>query len=343
MTDSLRSEVLNRISQRDWLSDERRKYLERLGTLTAGSKVRVKFANIPTASCGYKDALGYHEIRMRNHKIDTSSLPQSFKDLGGDMIHTLTQEGFLYHELGHVLMSDYDAWEKTVEAEGSLKRKKMFKQFLNATEDVVIEAWLREKYDCGKILDFKNEVKFRGITGVPEEQTESFYDKTIHEKFQFVLNLVESVGRYDGDFLEWAERTHGAWMSDYEQPIREMVSKVVREPDAGKRYRIIARTFDNIYDDFSRDNPADEDHFSPENEMGGDQEMRVEMVPIPAPEGDKEEDEDEGGDGSGGDDSGNTSEEQDGNGSGGSSVNREARPVEKILKGRDPEEVKVVM
>jgi hypothetical protein len=157
------------------------------------------------------------------------------------------------------------------------------------------------------------------------------------------MNLVESVGRYDGDFLEWAEKTHGAWMSDYEGPIREMISEVVREPDAGKRYRIIARTFDNIYDDFSRDNPADEDHFSPENQMGGDQEMRVEMVPIPAPEGDEEEDEDGEGDGSGDDDSGNTSEEQDGNVSGGSSVNREARPVEKILDGRDPEEVKVVM
>lgn len=337
----LRSKVLNRISQRDWLSDDRRKYLERLGTLTAGSKIRVKFAPIPTASCGYKDALGYHEIRMRNQEINMSSLPKSFKDLGYDMVHTLVQEGFLYHELGHVLMSDYDAWGDTVKSVGSMKKKKMFKQFLNATEDVVIEAWLREKYDCGKILDFKNEVKFRGITSVPEEKTEQFYSDTIHSDFQFVLNLVESIGRYDGGFLDWAQNNRPTMMADYEGPIREMVSEVVREPHAGKRYRIIARTFDNIYDNFVRDNPADENKFSPENQMGGGQQMTVSMIPVP--EGDDEDGEEEGdGDGSG-DDSGNNQEDQDGNGGGGSTPNREARSVEEILDGRDPEEVKVVM
>lgn len=340
MTDSLRSDVLSRISQKDWLSDERRSYLERLGTLTAGSKIRVKFVNMPTASCGYKDNLGYHEIRMRNQAVQKRTLPNDFADLGSDMVHTLMQEGFLYHELGHVLMSDYDAWEKVVNDIVTLKAQKMFKQFLNCTEDVVIEAWLRRKYNCGKILDFKNEVKFRGITGIPESKSGEFYSQNINGDFKFVLNLVESIGRYDGGFLKWARNHRPSQMQEHEGPIREMVSKVVREPNARKRYSLIAETFDEIYNSFSQENPADEDEFSPENQMGGGQQMQQQQIPIP--EDPDDDDDGEGGDGDG-DDSGNTSEEQDPQGGEGSTVNREARSLDEILEGRSPEEVKVVM
>ena len=353
MTDELRTEVLQKLSQNDWRSDERRKYLERLGTLTCASKIRVNFANIPTANCAWKEGLGYHEINMRVSDIDTTEIEEKF-DIERDLIFTLMQEGFLYHELGHVLMSDYGAWENVVDSFSSLKKQAMFKQFLNCTEDVVIEAWLRRKYNCGKILDFKNEVKFYGISGAHVGDEFEFYKGSVQDDFTALLNLVESVGRFDGKFLDWVggepdsfdewARKNASWaFQKFEGPVREMVSKAVREPNATARYELIADTFDQLYSEFSTEQPADEDEFSPENEMGGDQEMEQMQIPVPNPpegEGDEDEEEEEEGEG---EDSGNNQGEQDPQGGEGSSVEREARSVEELLDGRSPEEVKVVM
>jgi len=354
MTDELRTEVLQKLSKSDWKSDERRRYLERLGTLTCASKIRVNFANIPTANCAWKEGLGYHEINMRAKNIQTAQLQKKFS-LSEQLIYTLMQEGFLYHELGHVLMSDYGAWGDAVDSFSSLKKQAMFKQFLNCTEDVVIEAWLRRKYNCGKILDFKNEVKFYGISGAEVGNEFDFYVQSVQDDFTVLLNLIESVGRFDGKFLDWIgeepdssepwarQNAHEAFQK-FEGPVREMVSKAVREPNATARYELIADTFDQLYPEFSTENFADEDQFSPENEMGGDQEMQQMQIPVPSPpqgeggdEGDEEEEEGEG------DDSGNNQGEQDPQGGEGSSVEREARSVEEILGGRSPEEVKVVM
>ena len=350
MTDELRTEVLQKLSKNDWRSDERRKYLERLGTLTCASKIRVNFANIPTANCAWKEGLGYHEINMRATNIITNEIEKKF-GLDEQLIYTLMQEGFLYHELGHVLMSDYDAWEDEVDSYSSLKKQMMFKQFLNCTEDVVIEAWLRRKYNCGKILDFKNEVKFYGISGAKVGDEYSFYEKSVQDNFTVLLNLVESVGRFDGKFLDWVseapkssdpwarQNAHNAFQT-FEGSVREMVSKAVREPNATERYELIADTFDQLYSEFNTESPADEDEFSPENEMGGDQEMEQMQIPVPnPPEG---EDEDEDGEGEG-DDSGNNQGEQDLQGGEGGSIEREARSVEELLDGRSPDEVKVVM
>lgn len=354
MKDSeLRSDVLNRLSQNQTFSDERRKYLERLGTLTVGSKIRVKFNPMPTASCGWRENLGYHEIRMRSDAVDHRYLGEIGKKLGNNMVNTLMQEGFLYHELGHVLMSDYDAWEETCSDGTSLRKNEMLKQWLNCTEDVVIEAWLREKFDCGKILDIKNEIKFYCLNQVDKDNgtgsAHSHYHEMLFEdegthlnKFSYALAMIESLGRFDGHFLSWAEDVDPGLFSGLKGPITEMISEAVREPNARKRYQLIKDTFDELYDEYFAVENEDPNQ-SKQNEMGGEQEMQMQMIPNPqgGEDGDDQsEDEDQEGDG---DDSGNTGEDQDTNGGSGSNVKRDPRSVEEILKGRDPEAVKVVM
>lgn len=340
MANSLRTDVLNRISQDNWLSDSRKRYLERLATLTAGSKIRIMFKDIPTASCAWRES-GYHQINMRSQELELDDIPSKFAQMDDQLIHTLTQEGFLWHELGHVLMSDYDAWEHWSTKDSALKKQKMFKQFLNCTEDVVIEAWLREKFDCGKILDFKNEMKLYGISPGPDPGVEeSYYDHMIgHSDFSFVLNLIESVGRFDGEFLSYANSEKSDLMDTFEGPVREMISDAIREPNCYSRYKLIHDVFDKLWNMFNRENPDGGKMFSPENQSGGDAEMSVQMIPQPKSQ---DEDEDDDGDGDG-EDSGNNPEEQEGKGSGGNTTNREARSLEELLDGRDPEQLKVVM
>lgn len=345
----LRSDVLDRLSQNRTFSDERRKYLERLGTLTAGSKIRVKFTQMPTASCAWRENLGYHEIRIRQEAVDPSYLGKIGDKLGKNMVNTLMQEGLLYHELGHVLMSDYDAWENTCSKGTSLKKNEMFKQWLNCTEDVVIEAWLREKYDCGKILDLKNEVKAFAIPQIKKTEAaahSAYHDRMFQDgsinKFSFALSMIESLGRFDGYFLDWAESVAKPKFESLKEPITEMISEAVKEPDAQKRYALIRDTFDELFqDNFSQE--SEDPKQSKENQGGGDQEMQIEM--IPSPDGDDEgEDGEEDGDGEdgGGDDSGNNQGDQDTNGGSGSNIKRDPRPVEEILGERSPDEVMVV-
>ena len=326
----LRSDVIKRISQDNWLSDDRRKYLERLATLTAGSKIRVRFESMPTASCEWRDAGGYHVIRMRNKKVSTAYLGEIESKLGSSVIHTLMQEGFLYHELGHVLMSDYDAWGDVVDSySSSLIVQAMFKQWLNCTEDVVIEAWLREKYGCGKILDFKNEVKFHCLSNVPRTKKASydyydeFYARQDSGELEFALGLIESLGRFDGHFIEWAEKNRPDLMEKFRPQIQEMISESVREPNARARYEIILDTFSDLISNFrGEDTAEDQDQ---ENPSGGSQQMQTEMIPVPdGQEGEDQEKE----------------QEQD-EGSGEQPV-RDPRDPHEILQGRDPESVKVV-
>lgn len=335
-SNDLRSRVLDRISNNDWLSENRRRYLERLGTLTAGSKIRVSFQPIPTASCGWNESGRYHQINMRNSVVPTHYLGEIESKLGSDLIHTLMQEGFLYHELGHVLMSDYDVWSDAVDRSGSLKKNAMYKQWLNCTEDVVIEAWLREKYNCGKILDFKNEIKLYSLCGIPRTKAgaQDFYSANLgtdsrgdpdFNEFSFVLSLIESLGRFDGHFIEWAENHHSDLMDTYRGPVTKMISDAVREPNATARYELILDTMDDLFQNFS---DADQDpNQSKDNEMAGGQQMQVEMIPVP--------------EGSGSDD-GDDEDEEQGDGEG-QQPSREAREIDEILKGRSPEEVKVLM
>ena len=331
-TDQLRSDVLNRLSQNNAFSDSRRKYLERLGTLMVGSKIRVRFANVPTASCGWRENLGYHEIRIRNSGVSAGPLDELGRKLGSNMVNTLMQEGFLYHELGHVLMSDYEAWEEVTGRGTSLKKNEMFKQWLNCTEDVVIEAWLRDKYGCGKILDVKNEIKFHCLTGVAREKDKAYkfysqqYPDMGNTKFSFTLDLIESLGRFDGWFLEWAEDVFPDQLNKLRGPITEMISKAVKEPNARKRYEIMWDTFEDLYGDEFQSQSQDDER-SGKNEMAGPQMGSESQMPTPSPDGNEESD---------GDD-----EEGDGSGSGNQET-REPRDPAVILRGRDPAEVKVV-
>ena len=338
----LRSTVISRVSQSSRTSDQRRRYLERLGTLTAGSRIRVSFKQMPTASCEWREGSKYHQINIRRQDIDVQSMGTLYEKLGESTVYTLFQEGLLYHELGHVLMSDYDAWQKVINGVGgkSLKKQAMAKQFLNCTEDVVIEAWLRRKFDCGNILDFKNECKLYAlnpkvtVNRADKDALFKNYDQQFQSEFWFVLNLIESVGRFDGHFLEWAEDNAASMLDQYLDWARELVSEAVREPNATARYRLIMKYFDEIYDNVRHEEPADEDQFETGNQGAGEQQEREEQVPTPEPEsgdesgeGGEEEDEeqspDEGGAGEAEEEEEGEEDESGGSGSGDESEEEE--------------------
>ena len=326
----LRSTVLSRISDRSSTSDSRRKYLERLGTLTAGSKIRVKFSSVPTASCGWREGGKYHQINISQfvENFSYKNLKSIHQSLGTGTCTALMQEGFLYHELGHVLMSDYDAWESVVNSINSLQAREKFKVFLNATEDVVIEVWLRQKFNCGTILDFKNQAKAHCMSPQTptNERNARSHHATYSDDFTDLLELITAVGRYDHHFINYFEYNYpDEYVEDKMGFVTEMLSEVIRIPNAEERYEKILSYFiqmDVAQMAGNNDNLNNKDYGS-ENEGAGEQ-MVIEM---PAPPESQ---------------SGDDGNEGDESGEGSSAPNREARSVSEILGDRSPDEVKVV-
>lgn len=330
------SSVLNRISSRSWKSTRRRRYLERLAVLTVGSDVNVNFRDMPTAACEWEESRGAHKIHLRSKELETGYISKFEKRLGSGKIHTLTQEGFLYHELGHVLITDFDAWMGALESINSMKKKAMAKQVMNATEDVVLEAWIRNHLSCGDILDFKNEVKFHTLYSVPQDKpikATKFIGSRTDDQFDLLCWLIETNGRYDPG-VDWdkilKDIRHEPWTEETFNETQEVAIKIIsdaiQEPDARKRYEGIIEKFDNLIDARTDEPDQDEDFQSEFQGSQGGSEASQSQIQMMIPEPESQDDDGEEG-GSGG------SQPQD----------EEARSAEEILDGRDPEEVKVVM
>ena len=259
-----RSKVLSRISERAWKSERRRSYLQRLATLTVGSKVRVDFDDIPTASCEWDGRK--HKIKLFNSEYDMRKVDRYHQKLGSGKVHSLTQEGMLYHELGHVLISDFDEWNEALNRYDSLMLKDRAKQLLNCVEDVVLEAWIRDHFNCGRILDFKNQVKFHCSYGVDMEDDqaiEGFYLSQISEnRMSLMIWLVETYGRYNAG-IDWEDHLAQSQL-DIRARVIEMVSDALKEPNAKKRYNLILDAFDDIREDHQISGEPDE---NPSTEM----------------------------------------------------------------------------
>jgi len=324
--DRLVSQVLQRISARSWKSSRRRSYLERLATLAVGSKVRVRFTDISTAACSWEESRGHHEIQLRSDELDLKPV-NAYNRLNEGTIHTLTQEGFLYHELGHVLITDFDAWMNALDGISSLKKKAMAKQVLNAVEDVVLEAWIRDYFNCGDILDFKNEVKFHSLYGVEQNKNHAagFYASQTNDKFDALLWAIETKGRYDAG-IDWVKIDIPHEDSSAKHKARnvatEMISDAVTEPNAHKRYQGIIEKFDDFVD-ARTDDEADERNFNKDSHEGNAEASQTQiqmMIPQPESESDDGESDDEEQEQSGGGPAPDEELEQDDDGEGASGI-----------------------
>ena len=315
-----RSKVLSRISERAWKSERRRSYLQRLATLTVGSKVRVDFDDIPTASCEWDGRK--HKIKLFNSEYDMTKVDRYHQKLGSGKVHSLTQEGMLYHELGHVLISDFDEWDEALNRYDSLMLKDRAKQLINCVEDVVLEAWIRDHFNCGRILDFKNQVKFHcnyGLHMDDDKAIEDFYaSRASKNPMSLMIWVVETYGRYNAG-IDWEDRLSQSAL-DIRARVIEMVSDALKEPNAKKRYNLILDAFDDIREDHQisgepDDNPSSE---MPQSSSQISQEDIESMVEDGSgEEGEEGEDgEEEAGGGSGEPEEGEEEEEGSGSGTG---------------------------
>lgn len=283
------SSVLRRLSGQSHASEHRRSYLQKLASLHVRGDFRVGFMDMGSpANCAWDDRQRRYKVNITNRSLDdlmnrnNSSLRPKYEGYDTEYLTAFFQEGLLYHELGHVLFSDFDALQE-VASNVEMSYRDRFKKLVNRYEDSVIEPFLREYINgCGTVLQVKNELK---------------YDVYRQEKAALaqvddlkVAGLVaEELGRYDEGLIEVIE----AMEEDYSEVIEaatECFYDVITEPNAKKRYERILDLWNELELYYNND-PDDWDNI---DWAKTGQELEVTLVPTPEEE-EMEGDEDEEG------------------------------------------------
>jgi len=256
---STNSSVLGRLSRRDAFSEARRSYLEKFANLLVGADIDLKFRPMdnPAACAPQEDDDGFI-VLVENTKFvdrcsetgqstsDVTSGPLS--DVSKGYIDAFLQEGLLYHELGHVLFTDFEALNDVMQ-EVPLSQRSKFKEFLNVYEDAVIEVFLREMFDCGTQLLVKNRV-FHELYHADQKMWQKPF---ACERASLATLPAYELGRYETGVLDSFEL-----LSDDATPRSrkqkeavdagiECFYDVVQLPDARERYERIEELFRNVW------------------------------------------------------------------------------------------------
>ncbi|WP_121823269.1 vWA domain-containing protein [Halostella salina] len=135
--------ALARLSTTDRRSERRREELQRLANVLTDSALQVRVTFQQTGAFAHTAAESDphdFEIHVPVEKYDQveTDLPEATWD-------RRVQMGLLFHELGHVLYSDFERFEQR-QSEIIPRHRTLFRTLYNAAEDVVIEAQLAREF-----------------------------------------------------------------------------------------------------------------------------------------------------------------------------------------------------
>lgn len=315
--DQLVSEVHSKLTGEDKASHLNREYLQKYASLLVLPQVDVQYEDVQTAYCMEND--GY-KIRITDSEFATDGLQMS------DRAYTLlVQEGLLYHELGHVLYTDFAAMEDVAETV-DVNQRQHFQNFYNVFEDVVIEVYLRQEFNCSEILHLTN----RHFIGQDAPEVDP---ATMAQPEQ-----AQAVGMYYGRF---GRESYSEISDELVAETKQKVSEFVQTSDARERVTAIRNWWQELTperfdsnNDFGSLDGEDMSHLD-----GGEQEKDGMDVPIPDELSGSQS-------GDSGDDNGDNESDSDSGGSGGDG--EEVSPeyserVEKALTRYDSDELQVIM
>lgn len=130
-------------------SNRRRRYLEKLSRVITPRRPSVDLdESVPTAHVNQHD--GEPSIA-----ITTREFEQTHSTLSRDVFDMTIQEALLVHEVGHILYTDSEAFQRTL-SRVDLRYKGAYKRLWNSLEDGAIEEQLRQKFSVSDELHILN-------------------------------------------------------------------------------------------------------------------------------------------------------------------------------------------
>lgn len=286
-------------------SRERREYLEKLATIHTAKQVHVEIegteasANIATRD----DELGHTDRIVVT--IPAVSIDQLASNLDQETWDLLYQKTLLYHEIGHVMYSDWPSYEEKfleVEHDSASRetiRRSIFASYFNVIEDCAIERILANEFNIEQDLKVKNANLAANREYPMSYGMHEAIELNLHE-WKYPTGDVDRLVDPNNSELEFfIPDDRRSFASDARPLIESQVPDIVKEKDPEKRVEGVY----NLYLDLvplidaadqtgnvNRDNYPDpddvDDHVS---EDGETPEMDLDSVSLGSKEGDPEE------------------------------------------------------
>ena len=218
-------------------SKTREKYLDKLSRLITDVNVKTELG-----SSAYSRTDDNRDFYIEIPKTKTK---QSVTNLDEDVWDLLFQETVLFHEMGHVLYTDFDTFEKYMKKSDS---PKVFRHIFNSISDGCIETYLANDFNIEKDLILMN----ANLVGNINEMSYNPYDAI-------------SAGLIDNGFYNsgrWEKMMNGdirveehSKLLKFEDRVKEVMEKAIKETSGKKRVEIAYEFTQEILDEFSNYEP----------------------------------------------------------------------------------------
>lgn len=281
-------------------SKQRRDYLEKLACMHASRDVYVQISGSDAYAdiASRDDEFGYTDRLIINIPAETP--PQEVTNYDEEVWDALFQKTELYHELGHILYTDWPSFEDTLFGSGTKfgveeEYRPVYKDYWNCLEDATIEPMLCQRFNIEDDIAVKNENLLRA--NQPRGQI------TFHEAVSMALMDYKHPIGWIGRLLDPADSgfefiTNGdrkLFIEEAAQIIDSYAPEVIAETDPVDRNHLIYEMWEHL-------RPLFDDARAP----GEGQDMELGFPPDGENEGDESEGKDpfpdvEEGDGDGGD------------------------------------------
>lgn len=258
-------------------SAERRDHLEKLAAMHTGQEVYVQISSDRAyADIAERDSrMGYTDRIIINVRLEIPE--QSQTNLDDEVWDMMVQKTDLYHELGHVLYTDWPSYEDVLlgDENGDYgvteEHRIMFKNWADIIEDTTIERLLVDRFNIADDFRITNE---NMIKNHPPDKMMSLHSAVSAALMEFKHPVGWIDQLLDPDDPSHQFLTNDDWKTftkDLYPVITDMVPDIIEETDAEKRnymmyefYRQVGVYFDQsvnpgMDEDNSFDFPTDHD------------------------------------------------------------------------------------
>ena len=249
-------------------SAQRRDHLEKLAAMHAGEEIYVQisgdsaYADIADSS----SELGYTDRVIINVRMDIPE--QSQTNLDDEVWDMMIQKTDLYHELGHVLYTDWPSFEEVLLGDGNGnygitdEHKGMFKNWTDVLEDATIERLLIDRFNIEDEFRVTNENLIRNNK---PDKTVSLHEATMIALMEYkhptgwIDKLLDET---DDEFLFLTNSEEQTFKEEIYPVIEDMAPDIIDEEDPEERnykmYELYERI--GIFFDESVNPGMDENH-----------------------------------------------------------------------------------
>lgn len=254
------------LSTAERASESRRDTLERLAGLCTPRAVSVSVSFVEDGACCVVDDSPGEAYEIR---IPTRAYDQPGTDLPPAVWNKRVQVGLLFHELGHVLYSDFKRFHEVID-DVRPEWTPVFRTIYNAAEDAVVETQIANEFNVTNDLVLLNKTfrnlaedrhrRFAALFGLGST-TENGDDSPVRGEYTVLEGLKVGIldrGFTHGDrFAQLVDPTDPTRqvrdgredvLREFEPALVEYVATMLAEPDGTERVEIAARFFEQVRD-----------------------------------------------------------------------------------------------